>query len=451
MCDNKKIELINVCNKQFKMSKLGKKPIWIIEEDETEPIITNSLCEFTKCDIFTSDFISEIMASKLHKNGALLEPSVGTGNLLKFIPLENYDTTDVYEIKNIYLDQITDPKINKYNEDFLKAIIERKYDNIIMNPPYIKMQDLSPDYRDYIKTNFNILKTGLIDIYYAFILKSLSLLSDNGIMVTITPNTYLYNKSALNLRKYLFDNQLIKEIIDFKDKKVFDNASVYCCITVFTKEPKSGVTYNGIDILYSDIIQNYSLFNINSGSENTLKNICKITNGIATLRDNIFIHDNKLFDEPCWKPITNGGTNKYIIYPYINGKIMDENMFKSENPETYSYLEKNKEELNKRDKGNKVYPAWYAFGRSQSIIHSKKKCIYISCFIDPQNVEKFIFVKKGMLHHGCLCIEPTDENNIDKIIHAIKTNIQFISDNSSKRASGWINLSSRVLYETLLK
>jgi hypothetical protein len=130
---------------------------------------------------------------------------------------------------------------------------------------------------------------------------------------------------------------------------------------------------------------------------------------------------------------------------------MDENMFKSENPKTYSYLEKNKEELNKRDKGNKVYPAWYAYGRCQSIIHSKKKCLYISCFIDPQNVEKFIFVKKGMLHHGCLCIEPTDENNIDKIIHAIKTNIQFISDNSSKRASGWINLSSRVLYETLLK
>jgi hypothetical protein len=49
------------------------------------------------------------------------------------------------------------------------------------------------------------------------------------VMVSITPNSYLYNKSALGLRKYLFDNGYVKEI-DFKEKKVFADASVYCCI-----------------------------------------------------------------------------------------------------------------------------------------------------------------------------------------------------------------------------
>ena len=39
-----------------------------------------------KCDIFTPDNISKLMASYLKKGGSLLEPSVGTGNLLKFIP-----------------------------------------------------------------------------------------------------------------------------------------------------------------------------------------------------------------------------------------------------------------------------------------------------------------------------------------------------------------------------
>jgi hypothetical protein len=440
-----------------------KKSKFIIEDDDDDESNKNIIPEFkkdetdeilnmfTKCDVFTTDDISKIMGSKIYKKGSLLEPSVGTGNLLKFIPLKDYEIIDLYELKNIYLEQINykDININKYNEDFIKSNINKKYDNIIMNPPYIKIQDLSKDYRDYLKENFTILNSGLVDIYYAFIIKCLSLLNNDGIMVSITPNSYLYNKSSLNLRKYLFDNYLIKEIIDYKDKKVFENVSVYCCITIFTKEPKTYLTYNNVNILYSDIITNYSLFNFNS-STNTLKSICKITNGIATLRDGLFIHDEKLFDEPCWKLITNGGNNKYIIYPYQDGKIIGENIFKQHNPLTHSYLEKNKDELKKRDNGNKIYPEWYAFGRSQSITYSTKLCIYIPCFINPPNIDNCLFIKKGMLHHSCLCIEPYNESDINTIIETIKKNIKFITDNSSKRSAGWINISSRILYEVEL-
>jgi hypothetical protein len=411
--------------------------------------IDGDLYNFTKCDVFTPENISKIMISKLHKKGTLLEPSVGTGNLLNHLSIKNYELIDVYEIKNEYLQKINYINVNKYNEDFIKANIHKKYDNIIMNPPYIKVQDLSSDYRDFLKNNFTLLETGLVDIYYAFIIKCLNLLNNGGVMVSITPNTYLYNKSSLTLRKYLFDNCLIKEIIDFKDQKVFENVSVYCCITVFTKEPKTHLIYNNTNILYSDITKNYSLFNFNS-SNDTLKSICKITNGIATLRDNIFIHNKPLYDEPCWKPITNGTTFKSILYPYKNGKIIEEDEFKKENPLSYAFLEQNKDELKKRDNGAKIYPAWYAYGRSQSINHSNKKCIYIPCFIDPQNINTCIYVRQGMLHHGCLCIEPFDENDIDKIIDAIKKNIQFIVDNSSKRSAGWINISSRVLYDVSL-
>ena len=104
-----------------------------------------------------------------------------------------------------------------------------------------------------------------------------------------------------------------------------------------------------------------------------------------------------------------------------------------------------------RDKGNKVYPEWFAYGRSQSIKYSNTKCIYISCFIDPANINNALFVKKGMLHHGCLCIQPNDEKYIDQIVNCIKHNIDFISNNSSKRSGGWINLSSRVLYDVPLQ
>ena len=284
-----------------------------------------NLDKFLKCDIFTPDDISKLMTSKLKTNGNLLEPSVGTGNLLKYIDINNYTNIDIYEIKEEYLNKINNPYYNKFLQDFLKCNLKITYDNIIMNPPYIRTRDLSIEYRNFIKNNFPEIKSGLVDIYYAFILKCIKLLKNDGIMISITPNTYLYNKSALNLRKYLFQNKYIKEIIDFKDKKVFKDASVYCCITIFTKENKDFLIYNDKNILYRDININYSLFNNNNNENNKLKNLCKISNGIATLRDKIYIKPEKLYNEPCWLLITNGNKEEYIIYPYYNGKIILEN------------------------------------------------------------------------------------------------------------------------------
>ena len=406
------------------------------------------LLKFSKCDVFTPDDISKLMASKLNNKGNILEPSVGTGNLLKYINLENYEYADIFEIKKNYLDCIPlNKKINIYNCDFIKKQIDTKYDNIIMNPPYIKTQDLSKDYRKHLKTNFTILKNGIIDIYYAFIIKCLNLLKTDGILVSITPNSYLYNKSSLTLRKYLFDNKYVKEIIDFNDTKIFPNVSVYCCITIFTKTDKDFIIYNNRKILYTDVIKNYSLFNTTSSNKLKLKDICKIRNGIATLRDKIYIHPTKLYDEPCWKKITNGSIERFVIYPYKEGIIIDEEIFSKENPLTYKYLLSQKDELSKRDKGNKTYPKWYSFGRTQSLKYSKKKCIYIPCFLNPELINERITTNSNILHSGCLCIEPTNEKDIQKIINTIVNNKEFIKLNSSKRSGGWINLSSRILYD----
>ena len=409
-------------------------------------LFDSDLLKFTKSDIFTEDKQSELMASFLHKGGNILEPSVGTGNLLKYISVENYDSIDVFEVKQEFLDQIKGKKIKKFNKDFLKTNITTKYNNIILNPPYIRTQDLSESYRKFIKTEFSILKNGLVDIYYAFLIKCLDLLEINGIMVSITPNTFLYNKSAVLIRKYLIENRYIQKIIDYGSEKVFPNVSVYCCITVFTKQPNDFFLYNNTKREYVDIDDTtFNLFALNVG-DNTLKNICKITNGVATLRDNVYIMESDKFGEPCIVSITTGKEDSYIIYPYNEyGKIIDEEEFKKENPKTYNYLITYKSELSKRDKGNKKYASWYAYGRSQSLIVSKKKnVIYMPCFINPNKFE--LYVKPPTLFKGCLCIEPNDEKDIELICGLIRKHINILEMNSSKRGSGWINISSRNLY-----
>lgn len=344
----------------------------------------------------------------------------------------------------------------KYNEDFITSNNNNIYDNIILNPPYIKIQNLSPNYRNIIKNMFPILNKGNIDIYYAFILKCINLLNNKGIMVSITPNSYLYNKSSINLRKYLIDNKYIQEIIDYNTEKVFNNISAYCCITIFSKTNKKYLIYNKKKILYKNISTNeYNIFSNNISTNNINKiilgDICNIKNGIATLRDKIYIHNDKLFDEPCWKQITNSHQIKWCIFPYNpDGTIIPELTFKKYNKNTYNYLLQNKKELAKRDKGHKKYPEWYSYGRTQSLkISNNKKVIYIPTFTNPDNILYKIDIP--LLFIGCLCLEIT--NNLytpEYIINQLKNNKDYIVNNSSKRGGGWINISGRILKQIII-
>ena len=401
------------------------------------------LLECNTSDVFTPDSISKKMSSYLYGHGNLLEPAVGKGNLLKFITIEAYESIDIFDIKQKYLDEC-DPRFTKYNTDFIFHETVKKYKNIILNPPFIRIQDLSIDYRSLLKDKWDILK-GNVDIYYAFLLKCLELLDEGGVMVAITPNSYIYNKSAKKLREYFLTNRFIQEIVDFKSKKVFKNISAYCCITIFTKTKKESFIYNDTTIMY-DSIDKDNIFGSPTKGGKILGDICTIKNGIATLRDKIYIHSSKKYEEPCWKEIiVNANKNMWVIYPYEKGIIIDEKTFKKNNPKTYAFLEENKNELAKRDKGHKTYREWYAFGRTQSLVSPKSEnVLYIPTFGDPNSVGYRIDNSK--LFVGCLCLElTTDEYRLEEVLEILVKNKDFIEKNSLKRGGGWISISGTIL------
>jgi hypothetical protein len=404
-----------------------------------------------RSDIFTPPLISQKMASYLHPKGSLLEPSVGTGHLLSHLTLKNYHI-DAYDINPDYLkiSSETYPKNPKKKskiqwkcQDFLSTITQKTYQNIILNPPYIRFQDLSVDYRAFIKKEWPILAKGNIDLYYAFLVKCLDCLDEEGVMVSITPNSYLYNKSALPFRQYLISNRFVKEIIDYKSEKVFPGVSTYCCITVFTKVNKTHFTYNSESFSYEAVTDSFFVSSSASSSK-TLGEVCRIRNGIATLRDKIFIHPTKQFDEPCWKPLTTSSSEMWVIHPYENGVIITEEVFRETNPQTYSYLLSHREELAKRDKGVKTYPEWYAYGRTQSLTVSREEnVLYVPTFLDP-SVDFPCRKAPPTLFSGCLCIDHFSED-VDEIRKCIIDHRDYISQNSSKRGGGWINLTSTTL------
>ena len=409
---------------------------------------------FERSDVFTPEEIAKRMVSYLTKEGTLLDPAVGTGNLIKPISYTMYERIDVYDIKQAYLDECPQKEnLIKHCADFVKEPMDTKYDNIIANPPYIKIQDLSPEYREYIKEKWKRYSSGSFDLYIIFMAKCLEQLKDGGTMVTITPNSYLYNKSCKEFRKEIIENRYIKEIIDFKHEKVFPGTSVYTCITVFTKERKNELVYNGEIVKYEKILEpEYNLFGAmneptNDNQRKRLADICTIKNGVATLCNEVYIHPQKIYEEPCWRKCKTSTTDKWIIYPYEErtAKVIEEDEFKRTNPNTYEYLESQKTRLSNRDKGNKTYPKWYSYGRSQSLkLPNRSEVIYIPVFIDPANIQYEI--DEPTVYSGCLCIElMTEEYTNEEVMETIKKNIEYIKSNSSKRGGGWINLSTKTL------
>lgn len=70
-----------------------------------------------------------------------------------------------------------------------------------------------------------------------------------------------------------------------------------------------------------------------------------------------------------------------VIFPYqlCDGKafLIDENVMTHKYPMTYKYLESQRDELARRDKGKgKDYPVWYAYGRTQSLVMPSIKLFF---------------------------------------------------------------------------
>ena len=100
------------------------------------------------------------------------------------------------------------------------------FDVVIGNPPYINIENLPIATKDYLFNNYRTCQ-GRTDIYIAFLEKSISILSANGVMGFILPYAFAMQKYGEKMRKTLIDNHNIREIVDASSYRIFENAIVY--------------------------------------------------------------------------------------------------------------------------------------------------------------------------------------------------------------------------------
>jgi len=327
----------------------------------------------------------------------------------------------------------------------------KKFDFVVGNPPYIRIQHLGKERRKKIQNEWDLCKHGSTDIFIAFFELGYNLLNDNGKLGFITPNTFLKTRAGKSLRYYFQNSNALKMLIDFEHHQVFENATTYSLITILDKNHNKSIfsLYKG-DLNNLQYIDNININNLNMNNwilkSNEILNrlkyfetrgmplneIAKIHVGITTLADDYYIFRNpiikknittiklkngKKFDieTNILKPIikvsilknSDEEQNRYIIFPYkkFDKKhiIIPEKELKNQYPLTYKYFLSIKGILLSRDKGKPNPVSWYAFGRSQGLDTSFGEKILTS----PINLKPnfIVWSKKEYTFYAGYCIK----------------------------------------------
>lgn len=206
--------------------------------------------------LYLAKFIVDRVISNFTKNNkvSILEPSVGDGVFLEALNDKclNYKLTAV-EINNDELKKAkgkcTSNNTKFLNKDFLDYKPKNKYDLVIGNPPYVKKTRLKKKQIEAANKIFvkeGILKSKFKNLWAAFLIKSVTLLKDDGILAFVLPTDLLQVKFADEIKSYL-KNQFKKlEIFTFNNLMFNCKYQDTVVLFAYKKADNKGIYYSNI-------------------------------------------------------------------------------------------------------------------------------------------------------------------------------------------------------------
>lgn len=215
-------------------------------------------------DVFTRPEVVEFMLDQANyvstrglSNVSILEPSCGTGEFIIKIIERLYDSSlkfnfDFLEalrnnvmgidldsnkietckdrLRRIYGEILEIDSIFRC-EDFFKCEIEKYFDIVIGNPPYIRYENIPKEMVVKYKKQFKTFHYRC-DLYVLFFEKSLSLLKEDGLHLFVCSNRWLKNEYGKKLRLLVASGFWLQQIWNLEKVSPFlENVSAYTSIT----------------------------------------------------------------------------------------------------------------------------------------------------------------------------------------------------------------------------
>ncbi len=199
--------------------------------------------------VFTKEIVADYMVSlfSLKEDAVFLDPCFGGGAFLSALDRMGKTKVTGYEIDDLLFSSATErcPQYALKKNDFLQAYSHKKYDGIIMNPPYIrheKINDLaSLGVEKEILAKDALYKElpSTANLYMYFIIKAISLLKKNGEMVVIFPGSWLQAKNGNRFEAALYKNCSVERQIHISGDVFEESALVDVLILKLKKDGKN--------------------------------------------------------------------------------------------------------------------------------------------------------------------------------------------------------------------
>lgn len=380
---------------------------------------------------------------------------------------------------------------NALNFDWAEHIIDfNGFKAVIGNPPYVCSRNIDEDSKLLLK-NWSVCSTGHPDLYIPFFEIGLSILHNKGRLGYITMNTFFKSVNGRALREYFKNRKQQITILDFGSEQVFSSKSTYTCLCFISNAKQDYIEFLKLNpqklqtdqtitlnrILYSKLdsfngwnLQNTDVINKIESIGTPLGEKFRTRNGIATLKNNIYIFSPISEDEDYYylnndtvyaiekgicTDIINpnklkkaGITEKIkqkIILPYkrtmTNVEIIDEKSFRINFPMAYKYLKSKKTILATRDKGNGNYEKWYAFGRNQSLEKMKNKLFFPHI---TSNIPNYLINNdENLLFYNGLALVAQNQKDLEFMKKIMSSRIFwfYVTQTSKPYGSGYYSLS----------
>lgn len=364
----------------------------------------------------------------------------------------------------------------------LLAPHENRFDYVIGNPPYVRIQHLGKERREQLKHDWMLARHGSTDLYIAFFEIGMFLLKRGGRLGYITPNTFAKTAAGEPLRKFILERHAVDCLIDFGAHQIFSDATTYSLISILTK---NGATkkfalyrYDGKKIVSNgtlpvECLSARGIWVLES--EKTLSKIARIQTrglplkvvadihvGIQTLADGVFILEEKKetsgvvlaknadgidtqIEADITRPILKASVMKdgrdtkrrIIIFPYINGRLMPEQYLLENFPLAYQYLSEHKQQLLARDKGGFDAARWYAFGREFGLTTTFGDKLLTSGMNIKPNFQKC--PAPEYTFYSGYCVKPKAGVDADKLLSVLNSDDMefYIRHTSRDYQHGW--------------
>jgi len=257
----------------------------------------------------------------------ILEPSCGSGEYITALH-NRFPNTNIRGIEyneTIYqcISHLNNDKIAIFNIDYLKYETNTKYDLIIGNPPYYVMKKSEVDkyYHPYFE--------GRPNIFILFIIKSIQLLNDNGILSFVLPKNFLNCLYYDKTRKYIVVHFQILHIIDCDNDKYIDTQQD----TIILIIQKSLNADNNRFILENN---SYTIF---ANEENKQKMVSLYENSSSLLDLGFKVSVGNIIWNQCKDILTNDDSKTRLIYSsdIVNNTLIQK---KYKNVDKHNFINK---------------------------------------------------------------------------------------------------------------